>query len=442
MTPTTNFEEGTQKSINFIYQWTYEHLRDFGIAADWADVINMCCLVFLVYVLLYVIRFLMRKLLLPFLKKTVAKTETKFDDYLLSNNTFSHFIRMVQIFVAQQFIPVVFTHYPATISTIQKTFYVIWVISWLLFIRSIFRSFKDHLSTRPAFIGKPLNSYLQVVNIILYFICGILIISILMEKSPLALLGALGAASAVLMLVFKDSILGFVASIQVSTNDMVRIGDWVEMSKYGANGTVKEINLNTVKIQNFDMSISTIPTYYLITDSLKNWRGMQKVGGRRVNRFLNIKIDSIHYLTKEELEKLRNMPLLKDFFSVYDKKNISLDTQSERDILKTPLSEARLTNLGIFRAYIKNWIQSNPKVRKDMAIHVRQLQSSEHGLPLDVYFFINDTNWGFYEEFLADFFEHIIAAVKYFNLSIAELPTAEDGLVLKEFNPNDKTDKL
>src|SRR5690606_19939223 len=249
-------------------------------------------------------------------------------------------------------------------------------------------------------------------------------------KSPWAFLTAMGAASAVLMLVFKDTILGFVASIQVSTNDMVRVGDWIEMPKYGADGDVIEINLNTVKVQNWDKTITTIPTYYLITDSFKNWRGMQAAGGRRIKRAINIKISSIHYLKREEIDELKKIKLL---VSYINQRQAEIDKYNEENFpdRSMPINGRNMTNIGMFRQYINLYVQNNPKIRQDMSILIRQLAPTEHGIPIELYMFTADIRWSVYEDIMSDICDHLLAAIKYFNLEVFEAPASDDIRYLK-----------
>src|SRR5690606_14217201 len=272
---------------------------------------------------------------------------------------------------------------------------------------------------------KPLDSYLQVVNIFMFFIAGIIIFSMVTGKSPWAFLGALGAASAILMLVFKDTILGFVASIQVSTNDMVRVGDWIEMPKYGADGDVIEINLNTVKVQNWDKTITTIPTYYLIIDSFKNWRGMQNAGGRRIKRSINVKISSIRFLSKDEIDRLATIQLLAPYIQ---ERQAEIDRYNEETKVNRsmPVNGRNMTNVGLFRQYINRYVQNHPQIRKDMTMLVRQLQPTEHGLPIEVYIFTSDIRWAVYEDIMSDIFDHLLSAIKYFQLEVFEAPASDD----------------
>lgn len=266
---------------------------------------------------------------------------------------------------------------------------------------------------------------MQVVLLVLYLIAGILIFSQLTGRSALAFLTAMGAASAVLMLIFKDTILGFVASIQISANDMVRVGDWITMAKYGADGDVEEINLTTVKVVNFDKTITTIPTYALIADSFQNWRGMQNSGGRRIKRSILVKINSIRHLGSEELDALRRIQLLRPYI---DERRAEIERyNNEHRVDEGLLINGRhLTNIGLYRKYIELYIQAHPGIHPGMTRMVRQLAPNEHGLPLEIYCFTNDTRWLVFEGIMADIFDHLLAVNEYFHLEVFESPAADD----------------
>src|SRR5690606_29085082 len=274
---------------------------------------------------------------------------------------------------------------------------------------------RDILRTSNAFTDKPVDSYLQVIQIFLYFICGTLIFSVITGNSPWSFLVSLGAASAILMLVFKDTILGFVASIQVSANDSVRVGDWIEMSKYGADGDVLQINLNNVMIQNFDKTIVTIPTYTLLSDAFKNYRGMQESGGRRIKRAVNIKISTIRYLNEQEIDELSKIQLLAPYIEERRSEITEFNAKNNTDA-SVLVNGRRMTNVGLFRAYIERFAKNNPNIHQNMTLMVRQLAPTEHGLPLELYMFTSDTKWVFFENAMSDVFDHLFAAIKYFDL--------------------------
>lgn len=412
-------------SSNMIYQWTYEKLLAWGVPDAQANLINLFLLLTLLLIFLGIVDFVVRKVLVNVLTKAASRSATKFDDYLVRNKALVHFARLIPLIVSINFIPVVFSGFPTWIDPVRKFVDILLVIGWVMLLRALFRSVRDHLRTKRGFHDKPLDSYLQVINIFMFFIAGIIIFSMVTGKSPWAFLGALGAASAILMLVFKDTILGFVASIQVTTNDMVRVGDWIEMPKYGADGDVIEINLNTVKVQNWDKTITTIPTYYLITDSFKNWRGMQNAGGRRIKRAINVKISSIRYLTSDEIDRLKKIQLLKPYIEERQEEIDRYNEQTQAD-RTMPVNGRNMTNVGLFRQYINRYTQSHPQIRQDMTLLVRQLQPTEHGLPIELYMFTADTRWAIYEGIMSDIFDHLLAAIKYFELEVFEAPASDD----------------
>lgn len=412
-------------SSNVIYQWTYDTLVGWGVPVAQAHIVNLFVLLGLLFIVLSIIYYVLRKFLVNTLTIVSKRSKTKFDDHLVRNRAMAQLARLVPLLISIQFIPVIFSAFPDWISPVRKFFDMVLVIVWVMLFRSLFRSVRDHLRTKKGFEDKPLDSYLQVINIFMFFIAGIIIFSMLTGQSPWAFLGALGAASAILMLVFKDTILGFVASIQVSTNDMVRVGDWIEMPKYGADGDVVEINLNTVKVQNWDKTITTVPTYYLITDSFKNWRGMQDSGGRRIKRSINVKVSSVRYLTAAEIAELRKIQLLAPYI---DNRQAEIDKYNEETNADRSMrvNGRNMTNVGLFRQYINAYTRSHPQIHKDMTLLVRQLQPTEHGLPIELYMFTTDIRWGMYEDIMSDIFDHLLAAIKYFKLEVFEAPASDD----------------
>lgn len=418
--------DSIRKSLGeIINDWSYSKLIEWGVSENLAKYLNVILLCILFTVLLFALQFLVRKLLLGIIENAAKRSKTQFDDHLINNSVLWNLTRLIPLYLAVPLIPVVFEHFPGWISPVNKIIDICLLVNWIIFFRSVFRSIRDYLRTKKSYEGKPLDSYLQVANIFLYFVGGVIIFTTLTEKSPWAFLTAMGAASAILMLVFKDTILGFVASIQVATNDMVRVGDWIEMPKYGADGDVVEINLNTVKVQNWDKTITTVPTYYLITDSFKNWRGMQDTGGRRIKRAINIKISSIHYLNVDEVNELKKIKLLAPYI---DERQAEIDQYNEENFpdRSMPVNGRNMTNIGMFRQYINQYVKNHKGIKQDMTILVRQLSPTEHGLPLELYMFTSDVRWAIYEDIMSDIFDHLLAAVKYFNLEIFEAPASDD----------------
>jgi miniconductance mechanosensitive channel len=325
--------------------------------------------------------------------------------------------------LAYKAIPGIFQDFPNAEDVIIKGIEVFGIVLFLWIIRSLLHTVKDFFKTLPALKDKPIDSYIQVFMIFSWAIGIFYALSIITDTELLYFLGALGTASAVIILVFKDTIMGFVASIQVSINDMVRIGDWITFEKYGADGDVIEINLATVKVQNFDKTITTIPTYALISDSFRNWRGMVNSEGRRIKRALILKQESIRFLTLNDIEDLQKIELISDYLR---KKTSDIDAfNNENNIDKSLLLNGRnLTNIGVFRKYIDAFLNQHSGINKDMMIMARQLAPTTQGLPIEIYAFSSDKRWENYEYIMADIFDHLLAAIPYFELEGFELPSS------------------
>jgi Small-conductance mechanosensitive channel len=283
---------------------------------------------------------------------------------------------------------------------------------------------------RPTAANRPIKGYLQVVKILAYAAAVVLIAAALMERSPLLLLSGLGAMTAVLMLVFKDTLLSLVASVQLASNDMLRVGDWIEMPQLNADGDVIDISLHTVKVQNWDKTITTIPTQRLISDSFKNWRGMRQAGGRRIKRSLMIDQTSVRFLTEAERQALRRFALLDPYL---DRKQAEIDAWNAELLAqgRDPVNTRRVTNLGTFRAYVQAYLQAHPRIAKDMTLMVRQLQPTPEGLPMEVYCFTATTVWTEYEGIQADIFDHLYAILPEFGLRVFQAPAGADLAALR-----------
>ena len=413
-----------------VYEWMFNNLSSLGLSEQTTHVFNAVILMVLLVAVLYVIDYIFRRILLITVDKLVSKSKTVFDDYLFKHKVFKYLVHIISITVIRFFIPIIFIGFPQWTSVAIKLTDVVMIITIGVFANGIVRTIRDYLRTKKAFVDKPLDSYAQVVAIFIFFVCGIIVFTTLTGKSPYAFLISLGAASAVLMLVFKDTILGFVASVQVSANDMVRVGDWVEMPKYGADGDVLSINLNTVKVQNWDKTITTVPTYAFISDSFKNWRGMQESGGRRIKRSIYLKMNSFRFLEEEDLEKFKKYRLLKDYVLQKEKEIEEHNKGIEAEFISANVR--RLSNVGMFRVYVNNYLKEVEGVNKDMTIMVRQLAPTPHGLPMEIYCFTNDIRWLYYEGIVADIFDHLLTIVREFDLEVFEEPTGADFLKIEE----------
>ena len=384
-------------------------------------VINSVICIVLAYILFKVLR----KTAIRVVNSLAAKSKTNFDDYLVKNKTFLNLSNVVVLSIITTITDKLYIDFPDVESFISSTVHIALVVLIIWAIRSVLKTIRDYLKTLENFKDKPIDSYIQVFMIVLWVIGIIFIFSILTGKPLIKFLVGLGTISAVLLLVFKDTILGFVASIQVAANDIVRIGDWITMDKYGADGDVIEINLASVKVRNFDNTISTIPTYYLISDSFKNWRGMSQSGGRRIKRAVIIKASSIHFLTNEELAELSKIQLISGYIQS-KKEEIEKDNTSNEVDKSVLINGRNLTNFGVFRKYIDEYLHSHSAVNKEMSIMTRQLAPTAQGVPLEIYCFSKDKIWKNYEYIMADIFDHILAAIPYFKLESFELPSGKD----------------
>tara|TARA_B000000475_G_scaffold253914_1_gene232537 strand:- start:188 stop:1270 length:1083 start_codon:yes stop_codon:yes gene_type:complete len=354
-------------------------------------------------------------------------TKTNFDDYLVENNTPVYISKLVPLFFLYWIIPFLFFDFEtlSVYAFLALEIYLVLLVVWI--IRSFLRSFKSFLKTVDSLKDKPIESFVQVILIFVWFVAILNIFSIITGKEITTFLAAMGALSAVILLIFKDTILGFVASIQLSTNDLIRIGDWISMEQYGADGDVIEINLNSVKIQNFDKTITTIPTYKLISDSFKNWRGMSESDGRRIKRSLLIKGSSIKFMNNNELKELKKIKLIQEFIKVREKEIDIYNSKLEID--KSVLVNGRnLTNLGLFRNYIEKYLDNAEFINNEMTVMCRQLSPTSQGIPLEIYAFSKNKEWKDYEHIMSDIFDHLLASLKTFQLELFELPSSLNKL--------------
>lgn len=368
--------------------------------------------IILTIVIAVFIYFVSKKWLSVLVKRVVGKTKNTWDDILYDQGFFGKLASLIPPVAAYVVLTFINWEYKYLLTRLVD----IWLVIVLLFIiTSLLTSINRIYESYPISKNRPITFFIQLIKIFLYTVVVITVISILVNKSPEHLIVGLSAFAAVLLLIFKDSILGFVAGLQLTANKMIRIGDWIQMDKNNANGTVLEINLYTVKVQNWDMTISTIPTYQLVSESFTNWRGMQESDGRRIMRSINIDIHSVHFLSHEEIQKFTTSAFLKDYIDQMLQKlgNINKDKM-------TVLDERKLTNIGIFRYYMDAWLEANPEVNVNMTHMVRQLQPGPTGMPIQIYCFSANKQWVDYEKIQADIFDHIMAVLPEFGLSVFE----------------------
>jgi miniconductance mechanosensitive channel len=399
----------------------YDYLIEIGFSETSSMYLNMITLLIVLVIILFLVDFLVRKILVKLFVQFAVKTKNNFDNILIKNKAPEYIAHIIPLVIALELIPFVFVDFPYFENIVEKGFQVFAIILTIWIVRSILNTVKNYLKTLDSFKDKPIDSYIQVFMIFAWTIGILSAIAIITGIEFVKFITTIGAASAVIILIFKDTILGFVASIQVSINDMVRISDWITFEKYGADGNVIEINLATVKVQNFDNTITTIPTYALISDSFKNWRGMDNSGGRRIKRALNIKLNSIDYLSISDIENLKKIDLISSYLE--NRQEDIESYNSKNNIDKSLLLNGRnLTNIGVFRKYVETYVENHSGINKDMMIMVRQLAPTTQGIPIEIYAFSSDKRWQNYEYIMADIFDHVIAAVPYFNLELFELP--------------------
>lgn len=401
----------------------YNYYKELGLTATYAKYLNMFTLLLIALIVTYLIDRVIRTVLRAISVRVAKHTKSPFDDLLLANKVPRNVAHIVPLLVGLKLLPIVFIDFNYIEIPINKLLQVLFIVLVLWIVRSILFTLEDYFKTLPRLKDKPIDSYIQVFMIFAWTAGIFAAIAVFSSVSIIKFITGFGAASAIILLIFKDTILGFVASIQVSINDMVRIGDWITFEKYGADGDVTEINLATVKVQNFDNTITTIPTYAMISDSFKNWRGMTNSDGRRIKRHLMIKQDSIKFLTREDVERLKGIELISSYLDSMHSKLDQYNNQNEID--KTLLLNGRnLTNIGVFRKYIQTYLENHSAINKDMLLMARQLQPTTQGIPLEIYAFSKDKRWENYEFVMSDLFDHFLAATPYFDLELFELPSS------------------
>ena len=408
----------------FLNAYLKENLLELGLATGMVESLVRGGLILMVIFLSWVAHRVAQGPINRSIKKFTHYTIQQWDNILVEKHIVKrilYFIPLILLYVLSSPILTGTSLLPLSQTLISFLF----LIAGMMFLDAM-------LNALLAIYGKSaiakeisITPFVQVLKLGLYFVTGILVLSLLLQKTPLYFLSGLGALTAVLMFVFKDVLMGFVAGIQLIANKMVAPKDWIEMPKYGADGDVLEITLTTVKVQNFDNTITTIPTYALINESFKNWRNMNLSGGRRIKRYVNIDLGSIKFCSSEMLEQFKRIQLISKYIQnrqeeilVYNKKH-----QVEESTL---VNGRRLTNIGVFRSYVEAYLRQHPMIHNDMTFLIRQLSPSENGLPIEIYVFCKDTNWTAYEAIQADIFDHILAVVPEFDLRVFQEPSGSD----------------
>lgn len=383
----------------FLTQW----LGETGIGEEGISLIQQAAIIVFIVVLAWVADFICRRIVVPSIKKIVSKTQATWDDHLLNDRVLDNICHLIPATIAYLLLPMAFSNTPLLNSFLVKASEIYIIVITLRLVFSFANSLHDLSNEREKTKNRPLKGVFQMIKIMAVSLGAIFIFSILLDKSPTDLLVGLGAAATVLMLVFKDTIVGLVAGVQLSANDMLRPGDWITMPKYGADGVVFEVNLTTVKVRNWDNTIVTVPPYTLVSDSFQNWRGMFESGGRRIKRSINIDMTSVRFCTPAEIELYRQKGIIHDDDAI-----------------------EKLTNITLLRRSLTKYLKGNPRINQDLMVMVRQLQPTPHGMPLELYFFSADKQWIAYETLQADVFDYVMALVPNFGLKVFQSPMGED----------------
>ncbi|MBC8316863.1 MAG: mechanosensitive ion channel family protein [Desulfobulbaceae bacterium] len=358
------------------------------------------------------------------LEKIAHKSTFKWDDAFIRNHFFKRLAILTPLILIYGAADLAFTDFPGTAELLRRASLIFFVLAGVRVLATALKSFQDIYSSSEIAGDWPIRSYLDAIKIILYILAFIFITSILTNKSPWGIISVFGGLTAILLLIFKDTILGFVANLQLTANDMVRVGDWIEMPKYGADGDVIDISLHTVKVQNWDKTITTVPTHHMVNDAFKNWRGMSESGGRRIKRALYIDTNSVRFCTDENLEGFKKYSLLEGYLQKKEEEITEYNKTHHPEPGK--LGGRRQTNIGVFRAYIKAYLRNNPKINQDLTFLVRHLAPTPQGLPVEIYVFSADKVWANYEGIQADIFDHLLAIAPEFGLRIFQYPSGND----------------
>lgn len=406
-----------------------EYLKAQGVKEGLINYLSFVILTAIIVILCILLNLIAKKIVIKIIAKIIHKNKYKWDDSLLDRKVFHRLANLIPGIVLYLFAPA----YGLASGYLVRaaSLYILFVLFFVF--NSILDAANDIYSNFPISKIRPIKGLLQVVKIVIMTIIGIIMLGILMKQNPWYLLSGFGALAAVFSFVFKDTILGFMAGIQLTANDMLRIGDWIEMEKYGADGNVIDITLNTVKVQNFDKTIISIPAYAFVSDSFKNWRGMIEAGGRRIKRYIYIDVNSITFCTPQMVDKFRRIAYLSNYISETEQKlsQYNITSSFDKELL---INGRHMTNIGTFRAYIQNYLEQHSQLLKDMPLLVRQLPPTEFGLPLEIYAFTDEIEWAAYEIIQADIFDHILSIAGEFELRIFQNPSGYDVSKIVEKN--------
>ena len=385
-------------------------LQQLGVAEGNLLIVQRIVVIAAILLIAYVLDMICRKVVMPGVRKVTAKTQITWDDYLLNDDVLNNVCHLIPPVVVYVLIPFAFPHEPVLLEFILKICWIYITVVGMKLVCTFLTSLYTISSEHEKLKNHSMKGFYQMIKLIVICIGSIIIISTLIDKDPIAILTGLGAGTAILMLVFQDTIKGLVAGVQLTANDMLRPGDWITMPKYGADGDVIEVTLTTVKVRNWDKTITTVPPYALVNDSFQNWRGMFDMGGRRVKRSINIDMNTVRFCTEEELAEFKKQSWMEGF-----------EATGKEEV-----------NLYIFRHYVMHYLTHHPKVHQGLTMIVRQLQPTAQGMPIEIYFFSANTAWVKYEALQAEVFDHVLATLHRFDLKVFQSPTGLDLQKLKK----------
>lgn len=403
-------------------KWLTKILEGLGLTGDYVYYSKALLVILFIAVLCFLANWIAKNIILVFVWKFTKKTKSQWLNFLVQNKLFRRLSHIAPAIVIYAVGPLLLEDYEKLANLTYLITHIYLIVIGLLLVYAFINAVSDIYDTYEISKSRPIKGYAQIVKIIVGIVAAILVIAVLLNREPLTLLAGLGAMTAILMLVFRDTLLGFVGGVQVTANDLAQIGDWIEMPKYGADGDVIDITLHTVLVQNWDRTISVIPTYALVSEGFKNWRGMVRAGGRRIMRSVFIDVKSVRFCDEDMLAKFEKVHYLKDYIKTRKKEIEEYNKQHNFDD-SNPVNGRRMTNLGTFRAYITNYLSNHPLVRQDLIYMVRQLQPNEKGLPLEVYCFASTVAWVEYERIQSDIFDHIFSVIPFFDLKVFQYPS-------------------
>ena len=402
-----------------------DFFNSIGFSGLPAEISSIIILIAGIIIISLLIDLIAKKIILAVISRVTRKTKTRWDDIMLDSGLFARLIQIIPILAVYFAFPLIFDRSDSVADFFQRLILAGLIAVVIMAANTFISAVNTIYSGYEISKNRPIKGYLQILKVFIVIIGLVLIVSTILNKSAMGLVAGIGAMSAVLMLIFKDSILGLVAAVQLSGNDMIRIGDWVSIPDHGADGDVIDIKLQTVSIQNFDKTIVSVPIYSLVSSSFKNWRGMSESGGRRIKRHINIDMNSIRFCDEKLIERLTGIDILRDYISGRQRE-IDDDNNSRQINTDMLINGRRMTNIGVFRAYIAAYLRNNPMISNDMTFLVRQLQPTDRGLPLEIYVFSSDKVWANYENIQADIFDHLLAAIGIFDLAVYQSPSSLD----------------